>query len=308
MVKREMTSRSDAMPEGVDRGPQGGFDQGLRIAGEPASGRERGTAAHMFVVADRFRGYVDDERVETVSGLCEMIGSGALDGIADQLLLHVGQGITPYEHEHIMAALQRRRLSDRVRLQDGNPEPAGWDVVHKHRVENVLLTGLRPVGQHRFEAQLRVHGDNELLLDHQTGQHVQGMVVVEATRQMFLGAFEVGYRERWPHQSFYVVWNSVRLSFENFLFPLPAEVTATLRPLSVDDPAKLEFEILVEIHQAGRRVVAGEVGFTSFETSRIRSVERRRAAQALDACLRSAADGGELQRAAGVSATLARSA
>jgi hypothetical protein len=251
------------------------------VSGEPVEPATR----HLIVVADRFSGFRRDDRVKTVSDLCALIASGALDEEPGEVLLHAGQGITAYERRDIEGTLGRRGLEHRVRLVYDDLEPAGRGIVHKHRSENVLLTNLRREGDHDFRAQLCVHGHNELLLDHQTGEHVQGMVIVEAARQMFLAAFEIGYRHRWPLRSYYVVWNSVSLTFENFLFPLPAEVTCTLRGLKIDDPSKLDYEMHVSIHQFGRRVTGGVIGFTSFDTERISAIERWRARQALDACI-----------------------
>lgn len=243
------------------------------------------SATHLVVVADRFSNFSSDDRVRTVSGLCSAIAAGQFDDTSDDVLLHPGQGITPHERADIDATLQRRGLEDRVRLQPDDLQPAGRGVVHKHRPENVLLTDVRRVSEHDYDAGLCVHGHNELLLDHQTGYHVQGMVVIEAARQMFLAAFEVGYRHRWPMRSYYVIWNSVQLTFTNFLFPLPARVTCTLSELNIANPNKLEYGMQVEIHQAGQVVVTGDIAFTSFETKRIASLERRRATAALDACI-----------------------
>jgi hypothetical protein len=246
----------------------------------------RKVTGHLIVVADRFNGFVNDERVQTVSGLITMIASGCLDDLDDELRLHRGQGVGQFECAHIVAALNRRRLSPRVTFVDEEIAVAGRDVVHKNRLENVLLADLQKTGEHSFKASLRIHGENELLLDHQTGEHVQGMVAVEAFRQMFLAIFEVGYRHHWPLRNYYVVWNSVQLTFENFLFPLPAEVSCTVREFDVSDVGKLEFQITVELHQFGRRITCGEIGFTSFEIGRIAPFERRRAAKTLESCLK----------------------
>lgn len=113
--------------------------------------------------------------------------------------------------------------------------------------------------------------------------------MVEATRQMFLGIFEIGYRHRWPLRKYYVVWNSVQLTFENFLFPLPAEISCTIQESDVGNGARLGFKVSVELHQSGRRIAHGEIGFTSLEVGRIAPVERRKAVKALEACLKLAA-------------------
>ncbi|MGP4110481.1 AfsA-related hotdog domain-containing protein [Streptomyces sp. 4N509B] len=242
--------------------------------------------SHLTVVADRFAGFAQLEKVLTVSGLAARINGGFYDEGFDDVLLHEGQGVGAFERAHLQAAIDRRKLTDRMRFTDEAMVPVGRDVVHKHSADNVVLAGLRRVRDHEFAADLRVHGDNELLLDHQTGEHVQGMVLVEAARQFFLGVFEVGYRDRWPLDSFYIVWNSVRLTFQSFLFPIPAEVRGVVREISVDRPDRqLEFELEIRILQNGKLVTSGEVGFSGFPLSKIATIERRKAERALTGML-----------------------
>jgi hypothetical protein len=253
-----------------------------------AAGAER-APTHLFVVGDRFEGFVHDDRVRTVTKLCSAICCGAFDELNGRVLLHRGQGITAFDVAYVEAALVRRGLQDRARFVGAEQAIASRDVAHKHRPENVLLADLRRSGLQTFRADLRVHAGNELLLDHQTGEHLQGMVVVEAARQMFLAAFELGYRQRWPLHSFCVSWNSMQMTFESFLFPLPAQIVGELREVDVRSPKRLRFELGFELHQLGRRVAAGEIGFASFEAGRLSAVERRSADKALDAAVAFAA-------------------
>jgi hypothetical protein len=253
-----------------------------------SSGGAPDAAMHVFVVGDRFRGFVHHDRVTTVSELCTAVAAGAYDELQGPLLLHRGQGISPFDREYIEATITRRGLQPRMRFAGSEPTVASRDVTHKHRSENVLLANVRSVEERTFRADLRVHADNELLLDHQTGEHIQGMIVVEAARQMFMAAFEVGYRHRWPLHD-YVVWNSVQLAFESFLFPLPAEVVCQISEVDIEAPQSLRFEMSVELHQLRRRVASGTIGFTSFEYAPIAFVERHHAGKALNAAVRAVA-------------------
>jgi hypothetical protein len=243
-------------------------------------------STHLMVVADRFTGFAFADQAQTVSGLASEISAGAFDQHPGEILLHEGQGVGDFERAYVQAAIDRRKLTDRIRFAHEAVTPVGRDVVHKHGEHNVLLADLRRTGDDSYVAGIRVHGDNELLLDHQTGEHVQGMVTVEAARQLFLGVFEVGYRHRWPLGNFYIVWNSVRLNFASFLFPLPAEIRCTVRELSVDKPERqLDFELELELRQGGKPVASGEVGFSAFPLSKIHAVERRKAQKALTGAL-----------------------
>ncbi|MEV8117431.1 AfsA-related hotdog domain-containing protein [Streptomyces xiamenensis] len=252
-------------------------------------------STHVMVVADRFSGFAGPGVVRTVSALAADIGAGLYDtengapesGDADGgVRLHEGQGVGRFERAYLQAAIDRRGLAGRIRFADPGLEPVGRDIVHKRSADNVLLAGLRRTGDRTYTAGIRVHGDNELLLDHQTGEHVQGMVIVEAARQLFLGVFEHGYRDRWPLTSFYIVWNSVRLDFAGFLFPLPAQISGTVREISLERPGQqLEFALHTELSQGGRPVAAGEIGFSALPTDRIAAIERRKAARAVSGVL-----------------------
>ncbi|MEU4492702.1 AfsA-related hotdog domain-containing protein [Streptomyces sp. NPDC023998] len=247
-------------------------------------------STHVMVVADRFTGFVHSDDVRTISGLTAEINKGVFDDGDGEVLLHEGQGVGSFERTYVQQAIDRRKLTDRIRFTGPEVAPEGRDVVHKHSENNVLLAGLRQLDEARYTADIRVHGDNELLLDHQTGEHVQGMVIVEAVRQLFLGVFERGYRNRWPLSDFYIVWNSVNLTFGNFLFPLPAEIRCTVRELSVDKPDRqLDFELDFELYQSGKLAASGQVGFSGFPRKKIAVLERRKAQKALKGHLEASA-------------------
>ncbi|MEU0544469.1 AfsA-related hotdog domain-containing protein [Nocardia sp. NPDC005978] len=245
---------------------------------------ETATLREVVLVADRFRGLAVDNRAFTVSGLVAVLRSGGLREAAEPLIVRIGQGITRHDLDYIehVAAIH---APAGLRVLDAVAEPAPRHQVHKYQNSNVLLANLVQDSATEFSADLRIHGDNELLLDHQTGEHVQGIVIVEAVRQLFLGAFELEYGRRWPEQHFYIVWNSIELNFTSFLFPLPGTLHAVLTPISIEDPAKLEFSIEVRVRQAGNDVADARIAYAALPNDRISRIERHKAAKAIAAHL-----------------------
>jgi hypothetical protein len=138
--------------------------------------------------------------------------------------IQLGQGVGRFEEEYLRSALEDHDLTSQVRLVSGDSGVAGRDVVHKRRPDNVLLGPIERVTDATYAAALRLTGDNELLLDHRTGQQVQGIGVVEAIRQMFVGIFEIGYCREHPDREYYVVWGDTTFAFHSFLFLLPTEL------------------------------------------------------------------------------------
>lgn len=234
------------------------------------------------VVGDRFSGFAVHDRVQTLSSFLGGLWSGAYDDLPGPLALTGGQGIGGYEWDYLRGALRRRGLEERILLQERPLSLARRAEAHKHREENVLVADLGRHDDQIFDAALRLHGNNELLLDHQTGQHTQGMVVVEAARQMFLAVTERYYTHRWPERRYYFVINSLATTFENFLFPVDARIRYLIQSADLSDPARLEFTARVDIEQGGRRSARCEVAFTAFDATVLETVEYRRAERALD--------------------------
>ncbi|MFF2085189.1 AfsA-related hotdog domain-containing protein [Nocardia sp. NPDC058176] len=246
-------------------------------------------ATTFVVVADRFLGISKDDRVHTVSGLVALLRSGRFHAADAELAVHLGQGITRHDLDYLEHVAAIHAPQARLRVVGEIAEPARRHHVHKYQDSNVLLAGLVREDENLFRADLRLDGDNELLLDHQTGEHVQGIVVIEAVRQLFLAAFELEYGVRRPQEHFYIVWNNVDLKFGSFLFPLPATLHAQLTPVSVDDPGKLQFLIETEVRQFGKPVASSRIEFAALPNERISQIERAKAAKAVDAYLAASA-------------------
>ncbi|MGW5877689.1 AfsA-related hotdog domain-containing protein [Nocardiopsis terrae] len=241
----------------------------------------------VYVVGQRFAGFSVHENIRTLSELVAEIQLGHHDGPGTNLEVRGGQGMSTYEWQYLEDAVERRGIHDRVRIRPSRLDPARRAEAHKHREQNVLIADLGRRDDQLFQAALLLNADNELLLDHQTGQHVQGMVVVEAARQMFLAVTERYYTHRWPGRRYYFVIDSISTTFENFLFPLDAEILYLVQSADLDDPERLGFTARIDLHQAGRRAASTEVSFTAFDTARLKRVEHRRADRAVEYAVQS---------------------
>lgn len=251
-------------------------------SGHPVVDQDHGPT--VCLVGDRFGGMAAAPGVHTLSQLIGDLRRGA--PVPHSIIL--GQGLQEYEFEYLRAALTRRNKDPREILTQfpaGQGQGVSRSLVHKHREQNVLLADLRKTNDQRFRARIRLHGENELLLDHQTEQHVQGMVVTEALRQMFIAVFEIEYGVRHPDRHYYVVWNSISLNFTSFLFPLPAEITCEILEQDVDDPAKMTLRVAMSIDQLGSNAAHAEIEFAAFDDDRIKRSEMRRATARVDALI-----------------------
>jgi hypothetical protein len=236
----------------------------------------------LLLVGNRFSGFsAAHPEVLTVSEFIRHLRNDAGTAAFEHLTLQPGQGIGESQWDLLRIEIAERGLDHRIHLMPAIPAPAARHETHKHVEANRLISRPRQTGPGRYRADLRVHNDNELLIDHQTGQHVQGMVAVEAARQMFLTVTE---RFLLPDdRKRYFVINSMATEFENFLFPLAAEIDYLIVESDTANADRLSFTVEIAIEQAGRRCTRTSVRFTAFENRLIESKEQRRAEQAVAA-------------------------
>jgi hypothetical protein len=236
----------------------------------------------LLLVGNRFSGFsAAHPEVLTVSEFIRHLRNDAGAPEPEQLTLQPGQGIGESQWDLLRLEIAERGLAHRIHLLPALPSPADRHETHKHLEANRLIARPRMTGPGRYRADLRIHNDNELLIDHQTGQHVQGMVAVEAARQMFLTVTE---RFLLPDtRKRYFVINSLATEFENFLFPLAAEIDYRIVAADTADPDRLAFTVEIAVEQAGRRCTRSTVQFTAFENALIESKEQRRAEKAIAA-------------------------
>jgi hypothetical protein len=239
----------------------------------------------VFLVGDQFDAFATHPAVRTVSGFVAEVRAGCFDNLRGPLSICWGQGVTSYDREFVRDGLRARGLLDSVLLESEEPAVVSRSRTHKRREANAVLAGLRRTSEDSYRASLRLHPENELLLDHQTGEHLQGMVVIEAFRQMFISVCEQFVAIRWPERRYCYIWHGMDLRFENFLFPVHADVECLVRQADLADPGRLRFSVDLTVHQAGQKCASARIDFTAFDNDGLTPKEHRQAGKTLDAVL-----------------------
>ncbi|MEU0118084.1 AfsA-related hotdog domain-containing protein [Streptomyces bobili] len=244
----------------------------------------------LFVVGDRYAAFADQTDAMTVSRLVSGIRAGTLRPPGrvpvGPLVLAEGQGVSPYDWELIGDELARQGILDRTRIvRAERGAPATRTETHKHRERNVLIAGLTRTGENTFAAALSIDNDEELQLDHQAS-HVQGMVLLEAARQMYLAVCERHYASRWPERHYAYVFDSLRTTFRNFVFPLETTIACHVHSADLSDPELLSFDVQVDFGQARLHAADVRMVGTAFDRELLARKEARGAQRAVRQALR----------------------
>jgi A-factor biosynthesis hotdog domain len=237
----------------------------------------------LFIVGDRFESFAEQTSAVTVARFVAELRAGAYQGDRSRstLVLAEGQGITPYDWDWIRDELARLGLSERVLIRRNSRGPlSGHSETHKHRESNVLIAGLTRLTDTTFRASLRLHNDQELQIDHQAS-HVQGMVVLEAARQMYLAVCERHYAYRWPEHRYSYIFDRLEASFRNFLFPLETTIDCEVLEAELTDPEQLVFDSQIKFRQAGLHAATVRIVGMAVDSTVMARKERRGADRAI---------------------------
>lgn len=238
----------------------------------------------VFIVGNKFRDFSRNHGVITIGELREMVRTHTFDRLPPSSRIAAGQGVREAElqavYDQARCALAARGIDLGPALRRG--ARASRLQTHKHHIRNSIISHPARLDDRHFEAQLLLDERSELMADHQTGQHIQGMILVEAARQLFLAVTEEYFIGHEVHDRYYFVINTMDVRFKGFVFPVGATLGYDILSHDTENPARLRFDVVVSVIQGGVCATEVAIGFTAFHASRIEAKEQQQAASLLD--------------------------
>lgn len=232
----------------------------------------------VFVVGDRFAGFANKPGTVVASELSRALTEGETERFGPEMSFVPGQGLCEDRMRRLLAEAKESRVDaafDAWEEAMKAPKACG-SLTHKRNPENVLIGDPRQLGDGLFEADLRIDDRNEIMSDHVTGQHLQGMLLVEACRQTFLAVTEKYFAPTGEQRSYYYVINELNTAYYSFAFPLGAKITYTINDRSTEDPERLSFDVSMDVVQTGEVVTRVETSFTAFDSASLKPKEPAR--------------------------------
>jgi hypothetical protein len=198
----------------------------------------------IYIVSPKFKDFCDGERVWDFHSALENLP--ALVHSNNTLML--GQGLGKDQLQQLLQALKFLN-SSHVRVLDHLHQRAAKEKVHKVRDCNVMVSSPEQLNAQTFEAYLVVDESCAEMSDHQTGEHVQGAVLIEASRQMFMAcatSFELSAEASAKIGEMHFALNEMRVVFHNFVFPIETRIEmffdgADVREKTAEGKAHIKF-------------------------------------------------------------------
>ncbi|WP_071871822.1 AfsA-related hotdog domain-containing protein [Atopomonas hussainii] len=172
----------------------------------------------VFVVGNKFKHFAENANVMLFNQLEDALANGQLQ--PRNVRVHWGQGVAESDINRLLNTYEGLSKSALGGLL---PVRAGRRHVHKHVSHNGMISMPRRLTQTTFEVDVLLDERCAEMSDHVTGQHIQGMVLTEATRQTFLAVTEEFYLKEVAHSSYFVI-NCMDVEYLRFVFPLPISI------------------------------------------------------------------------------------
>ena len=174
-----------------------------------------------------------------------------------------GQGLTLSQRDLVTATCKK----DYARILINNIPMARKTSSHKQNHVNTLITEPVKVSDDIYISDLIIQHDNELTLDHTTGIHIQGMIFLEATRQMASAVTELYMKKE--RQSFAI--SNIYADYQSFAFPVETKVALKISNTEKED----EYVVELSFYQSDKIVVKTGGRFTSVDKDELSRKEMR---------------------------------
>jgi len=227
----------------------------------------------VLLVGDQYGAFTRHRQVVTLSDFRRRREAG----LAGARVL-IGQGLSHHEVEALGSA-------DAGTLAAVEPRDELASLAHTHKRDpaNVLVTTPRRQGPGRYVMQLALNDGMDRLLDHITGSHVSGIVLVEAGRQGVIACGEIEHALASRATPWGFVWTGLQVSFTRFAFPLPTELHVELQELPTSTPSKPSYTAKVEVRQAGKTICEMQMDYGLLPETTLAAIEARAGASAVEA-------------------------
>jgi hypothetical protein len=230
----------------------------------------------LVVVGDRFINFTETENVISVSQAEKMIWDDHTPG---NVRLHLGQGVSVGRVERlILMAKQRKKM---WMLGFSHIAKAGKPLVHKHNPRNGMLGMPEQLGPNLYGVEVYLDDECADMSDHLTGQHIQGMVLVEAARQAFLAITEQFYLKDNAEPSYFVI-NNMDTEYKRFVFPVGIRIVYEIIEHVPGKNGSHRFNVAMSVMQNDQVCSVVKVGFSTYSAAFIKSKEGKLAIDAVN--------------------------
>lgn len=238
----------------------------------------------LLIVSDKFHDFANRNDVITISELYNLLSSKNITiPYKQKILLVPGQGFSEKQVKDILLLSRETNNTSSFdfSLWRNIPKRASTKLTHKQKIENILVSEPIRETESSFIMDVLIDENCEMMRDHQTGLHIQGMLLVEAARQGYLATMEKFYTGETQEKN-YFIFNQLNVGYNRFAFPLPSSIRLTNTKADFSNPKRQHTTTEIELIQCNDVSASVHMDVTIMPGNRVSTMESRFANQSLD--------------------------
>lgn len=213
-----------------------------------------------YIVGDKFSHFANDDNVITISKFIQLIKSNIFNKkLSGEYFL--GQGISNKEEDVIKELINNYNPNNLIKVHFYSRK-ANKAITHKKNPSNVMISTPVFISNNLYISDLCIDDECAEMSDHVTGCHIQGMILIEAARQMMLSVSEIFFLDE--TQKMYFILHDINTVFKGFIFPINVQILYKVVESKKKASGAFYSLVAVEFHQANELKTIVNIGFTAY--------------------------------------------
>jgi len=206
----------------------------------------------MCLVGDKLSQFRENNHdVLTVAEFEDFLKKVAMKELDEQLVVVVGQGVSESHLASFQEAISKKGLRGmRIVVPAAEHKKKAGALTHKHKNENEMISLPQQISGNCYESYLILDDRCSEMSDHVTGKHLQGMIIIEAARQMTLAVTEKYFMDEKDRANFSFVTNSLHTYFHGYIFPCDVKLEYTITKHSGKIGSNSKFDVNIKFIQS----------------------------------------------------------
>jgi len=198
----------------------------------------------MTIVGNSFVDFAKNEMVILYDDVKEIIHKRV--PYVENIKYDLGQGVSEHGINQLINDAENSGL--RSYLLFNEVKKCQRRHVHKIDARNSMISMPIETDKNTYESNIHIDDENELMSDHITGQHLQGMLLTEACRQMFLAVTEEFFSDN-EQEIMSFAWTRGDVVFHDYAFPVSTIIRFYISHIENSKKGRCKYTSNIEIIQ-----------------------------------------------------------
>lgn len=243
---------------------------------------------NIFIIGNRLHTFANNRNIFTYNQFSWLWTiESKLHQSLNTYSIHIGQGLNDQQILEIQKKIQNPCISGRFSLTGylSRVHRAANALTHKIQSRNSMISDPERFSDSFFKSYLLLDESCAEMSDHITGQHIQGMVLIEACRQMINSVSEKYLIPLGNSSRKGFVLNALNTNFLEYVFPLEVELLFNLESVRHGLGGNFKAKAIIEIRQNDQISMKAEATFSVMDKSTLINIESQMAQTAVEEAL-----------------------